>query len=167
MADIDASVGESDLERIAKMVHEEMNDPAVRLLYGQEALSRKEQIERIIWTPVASAIQRPERLSGKDHAGNRERQTFLRIASAAVHIMAHGRARTEQTFKNFLAAFDRALSSSGNATRYNWPSDEEGSGITRRGDEIIVQVQVRMPVRDDIKPLATIAAQEHNCELDT
>jgi len=163
----------SRLRRIVEGgVYPALDDLTVKFLIGRKYLAAQEQLRRVIWVPVESTIDKPEKMGGFRTTEAAEADVkvsssaMIREENVEIYIFGEDEDKTEALFDAMLSAIHRTVG--GNSTRpttYRWVDEDEGVfGFQLRQPCIVVRIGIRMPVPLEVKDVCVITAATHTCE---
>lgn len=162
----DAAV--SRAEALAIAIHEQLNDSSVERLFGRNDKAKNAQARRIVWIPVGGTIDDPRQGGGRrpaDGAQSRVQSCKDRKARIEAHIYAESYAETEALLDRLIAATCIVLPNQTFDGGYQDVTQEQRNeaGVTNRTDLIVLTLEVRLPVRAEVKELRPIVAFDHVC----
>lgn len=162
------SDGVSRLEELTIAIHDQLADSTVERMFGRNAKSKQTQARRIVWIPMGGQLIPPRQGGGRlpaDGTQFRIQSCQDRQARFAAHIYARTYEEAEALLDRVIAAIMLVI------PNVTWPApyedktheDKNEAGVTRRTELIVLHVQTRLPVPDEVKPLRTITGTDHVC----
>lgn len=158
------------LEQLGAAVHERlaaaMPDAPVKDYYDRVALTMHQQRRRIVWITEGGTTEPPRQGGGRtptDGSPSRAQACRIRVEAIDAYAFAENRERTEQLLDALIAAVCTVLQVVEIPT-YRWTTEEVSqAGQTLRVAAVVLRINARLPVAEEIKPLSPILGADDLC----
>lgn len=160
------------IKTIIDAIHEQLNDSSVEYKIGRKYTAENADGHRVVWIPMSEASAPAKDVGGVKftQAGGDERRRAIgaRQVRIASHIWAKaddadgGILTAETILENLIVAARKATNIGLMFDKATWLSQTDSkAGFDDRGEVVIAEWLMRLPVWDEIKPLTTIVAAHH------
>lgn len=138
-----------------------LQDPDVTRKKGRRALSERSQLPRITFIPLGGPIVPPDMVGEGKLLGlegeTRSRIIRVRQLGFAMVVQGANEEQAEQLYHNAVATLEQTVSGSLDFADEAWPEQEEGQdGVERRGDVVVVNFTIYIPIYAQTKPLIRV-----------